>query len=131
MSASKEEIWLRFIFPNHDGATVEATYTPSLVCVWASPASLFLQKGTTVREVKSDVLLHRWKDTFASPERVAKLRMFYRGRELKDAWQLRDCHFPQDADYPAACHLFVVLRGSEKAAEHAGSKASRCLCQIS
>lgn len=115
MSASKEEIWLRFIFPNHDGATVEATYT----------------KGTTVREVKSDVLLHRWKDTFASPERVAKLRMFYRGRELKDAWQLRDCHFPQDADYPAACHLFVVLRGSEKAAEHAGSKASRCLCQIS
>ncbi|PFH33360.1 hypothetical protein BESB_085590 [Besnoitia besnoiti] len=115
MSASKEEIQLRFIFPNHDGATVEASYA----------------KSATVREVKSDVLLHRWPESSASPERVAKLRMFYGGRELKDAWQLRDCHFPQDVDYPPACHLFVVLRGSEKAGDSVAGKTSRCLCNIS
>lgn len=117
MSASRSIVRLKFIFPNRDGATVKAAYSAT----------------TTVREVKSDVLLHRWpEEAFGvAAEKVGKLRMFYAGRELRDNQQLCDCKFlsSDDPEAAAACHLFVILKGAEKEKENA--KPSRCLCHIS
>lgn len=111
MSGPGVPVQIKFIFANHNERTVEASY----------------DGGMTVSDVKSDLLLNHWPASFGPPESVFKLRMFHCGRELRDSMALKDYRIGVDSSYPAACHIFIVQRGSEKAE---AARVTRCTCKI-
>eukprot|EP00743_Colponemidia_sp_Colp-15_P007557 GILK01008170.1.p1 GENE.GILK01008170.1~~GILK01008170.1.p1 ORF type:complete len:140 (-),score=8.38 GILK01008170.1:188-544(-) len=111
---------LRFIFANHDGKSVEESFATS----------------ATVREVKKQVMSHRWPIASVPVESISHLRFFAQGRELEDSKTLSECRIPTDQSFAIPIHVQTVAKKMSQPKVPESSKAqesrrsNKCFCLI-
>eukprot|EP00921_Rhytidocystis_pertsovi_P018688 GHVQ01029588.1.p2 GENE.GHVQ01029588.1~~GHVQ01029588.1.p2 ORF type:complete len:111 (+),score=11.22 GHVQ01029588.1:829-1161(+) len=108
-----EQVRLRLVFPNHVGITEDIIcYTDMLIS-----------------DVKKTVLSDHWRSDFGHIDDVARIRIFYAGKELDDSMSLSGNHIISCESYPTAVHVFIVNKIIKGGAEPL--RPSLCMCCIS